>query len=192
MSTKSARSCPISSYLDRLSLSLHFSSSRSLLRLLILSHPTYLIVIINLHIPRTDILLQAEGVNHNIVAICRLNGLPAQKSFDRINDILKTCYRDWYLALADLPQWGEEIDQQVQKYAQGLECVIRANLNWRWVLFTYRSTCIAVSSVFCPRDCINELTASYSFKSQRYLGKEHSKIRKTRLIHVLPRPADIV
>ena len=33
---------------------------------------------------------------------------------------------------------------------------------------------------------------AYSFKSQRYFGKEHKTVRKTRLIRVLPQEADNV
>lgn len=77
---------------------------------------------------------QAEGVNHNLVAICRLNGMPAQQAFDHVNTLLIECYRDWYLALADLPQWGEQIDVQVQRYIQGVQDAAIANINWRFVI----------------------------------------------------------
>lgn len=59
--------------------------------------------------------------------------MPAQQAFDRVNQLLQNCYRDWYLVLADLPQWGETIDSQVQKYIQGVQNVVLANLNWRSV-----------------------------------------------------------
>ena len=72
-------------------------------------------------------------MNHNLVAICRINGMPAQQAFDHVNQLLKDCYHDWYLALAGLPQWGEQIDAQVQKYIQGVQDVVLANLNWRSV-----------------------------------------------------------
>lgn len=78
-------------------------------------------------------ILQAEGVNHNLVAICRMNGMPAQQAFDHVNTLLRGCYRDWYLALADLPQWGEEIDSEVQKYIRGVQDIVLANLSWRFV-----------------------------------------------------------
>ncbi|KAL9623919.1 MAG: hypothetical protein Q9160_001911 [Pyrenula sp. 1 TL-2023] len=72
----------------------------------------------------------AEGVNHNLVAICRINGESAQQAFDHVNGMLKECYRDWYLALSKLPQWGEKTDEQVQKYIQGVQDVVHANMNW--------------------------------------------------------------
>lgn len=54
-----------------------------------------------------------------------------QEAFDQMGELLKACLRDWYLALAELPQWGEAIDTQVQKYIGGVQDVILANLNWR-------------------------------------------------------------
>ena len=128
---------------------------------------------------------KAEGVNHNLVAICRIRGMPAQQAFDRINELLKDCYRDWYLALADLPQWGEKTDTEVQKYVQGVQNVVLANLNWRYVVFSL--------------DCNDKdekthqrLTHqnSCSFKSERYLGKSHDVVRQNRRISVMPRLVD--
>jgi len=63
-----------------------------------------------------------------------MNGMPAQQAFDSIDKLLRDCYRDWYLAMASLPQWGEGVDAQVQKYIQGVQDVALANLNWRFVL----------------------------------------------------------
>lgn len=40
---------------------------------------------------------------------------------DRVKNLLKKIYRDRYLTLADLPQWGEKIDAQVQRYIQTLK-----------------------------------------------------------------------
>ena len=74
---------------------------------------------------------QAEGVNHNLVALYRLAGLSAQAAFDKIAELLKSRYKEWYLALAELPQWGEEVDARVQVYIKGVHNVVLANLNWR-------------------------------------------------------------
>ncbi|KAB8236095.1 terpene synthase family protein [Aspergillus alliaceus] len=73
---------------------------------------------------------EKEGVAHNMIAICRRAGMPAQMAFDHIGDMLLTRYRDWYLALADLPSWGEGIDSEVQQYIRGVQNVVRANLHW--------------------------------------------------------------
>jgi hypothetical protein len=45
--------------------------------------------------------------------------------------MLSACYRDWYLAIASLPSWGEKIDMDVQRYIAIVKNVVLANLNWR-------------------------------------------------------------
>jgi hypothetical protein len=77
------------------------------------------------------IILQKEGVTHNLVATCRRSGMPAQMAFNYVGNMLLSRYRDWYLALAELPSWGEQIDHEVQEYIRGVTNVVRANLNWR-------------------------------------------------------------
>ncbi|PYI05323.1 pentalenene synthase [Aspergillus sclerotiicarbonarius CBS 121057] len=73
---------------------------------------------------------EKEGVSHNLVAICRHNGMPAQMAFNHVGNMLTERYRDWYLALAALPTWGERIDAGVQQYIRGVQNVVRANLHW--------------------------------------------------------------
>ncbi|KAE8146500.1 pentalenene synthase [Aspergillus avenaceus] len=73
---------------------------------------------------------EKEGVTHNMVAICRRSGMPAQMAFDHVGEMLLTRYHDWYLALSELPSWGEEIDAEVQQYIRGVQNVVRANLHW--------------------------------------------------------------
>lgn len=63
--------------------------------------------------------------------------MPAQQAFDHVNNMLRACYRKWYLALAELPQWGEKVDEEVQKYIRGVQDVVLANLNWRFVALSY-------------------------------------------------------
>ncbi|OQD85463.1 hypothetical protein PENANT_c010G01167 [Penicillium antarcticum] len=64
---------------------------------------------------------EKEGVEHNMVAVCRNSGMRAQEAFDCIGGMLTIRYRDWYLALADLPSWGRDIDAEVQKYIRGTD-----------------------------------------------------------------------
>lgn len=45
--------------------------------------------------------------------------------------MLVTRYREWYLALVELPSWGERVDSDVQRYIRGIQNVVQANLNWR-------------------------------------------------------------
>lgn len=63
--------------------------------------------------------------------------MPAQQALNHVNSMLTTRYREWYLALAGLPQWGKIVDAQVQRYVQGVQDVVRANLEWRCVFFHF-------------------------------------------------------
>lgn len=58
-------------------------------------------------------------------------GRTIQEAFDEVERSLSQCYRDWYLALAKLPSWGEEIDAQVQMYIEGVQNAALANIHWR-------------------------------------------------------------
>lgn len=71
-----------------------------------------------------------------MVAICRHSGMPAQVAFNHIGSMLVSRYHDWYLALAELPTWGERVDADVQRYIRGVQNVVQANLNWRYVTST--------------------------------------------------------
>ncbi|KAL3482851.1 terpene synthase metal binding domain protein [Aspergillus germanicus] len=73
---------------------------------------------------------EREGVSHNLVAIARRTEMSAQAAFTHVGDMLLERYRDWYLALAELPSWGEDVDVQVQEYIEGVRSVVRANLGW--------------------------------------------------------------
>lgn len=65
------------------------------------------------------------------MGLCRRKGMSAQEAFDYLDSKLRTLYREWYLTMADVPQWGEKIDSQVQTYIEGLENSVKANLAWR-------------------------------------------------------------
>ncbi|XRM46059.1 hypothetical protein ABZX51_009116 [Aspergillus tubingensis] len=68
--------------------------------------------------------------NSNLIKIYLRDGFSVQAAFDEAAKLLATCYRDWYLALADLPSWGEDVDAQVQTYIEGLQNVVLANIHW--------------------------------------------------------------
>ncbi|KAL9001677.1 MAG: hypothetical protein Q9188_005352, partial [Gyalolechia gomerana] len=72
----------------------------------------------------------ADGHVQNLIALYGYSGLTPQDAYDKIDVLLKARYRELYLAQADLPQWGEAIDRQVQKYIQAVQDVITANLYW--------------------------------------------------------------
>lgn len=72
----------------------------------------------------------AGDVDQNLVALYGRQGVPPQEAYDRIDVLLKERYREWYLAQAELPQWGESIDEQLQKYIRAMQDVITANMYW--------------------------------------------------------------
>jgi hypothetical protein len=73
---------------------------------------------------------EAEGVQHNIVLICRRSGMGAQEAFDYIGDLLEVCYRDWHISLSELSPPGEALDVKVQNYIDAIQRSIIANANW--------------------------------------------------------------
>ena len=75
------------------------------------------------------IIFSAEGVSHNLVIIYRLMGKFQEEAFENINNHLKACFRNWYLAHAEPPQWGEAVDSGVFKYIRGIQDLVLANLN---------------------------------------------------------------
>lgn len=84
--------------------------------------------------------LQAEQVPHNLVAAARFQiqstnrqACHAQDAFDIVGDKLNALYKQWFLALAELPSWGERVDADVQRYIASVKAIITANLNWRHV-----------------------------------------------------------
>ncbi|KAG6993738.1 hypothetical protein G7Y79_00051g086580 [Physcia stellaris] len=72
----------------------------------------------------------ALGTDQNLVAFYGRRGLAPQEVYDKLDIMLKARCRQWYLAWADVPQWGETIDQHVQKYIHGLQDLARGNLYW--------------------------------------------------------------
>lgn len=74
---------------------------------------------------------RAEGVAHNMVTVLRAKGMSAQEAFDHIGELLRECYRDWYLAQARLRQWGEDIDFQVHRYIAALHSILLGSLHWQ-------------------------------------------------------------
>ncbi|PYH60795.1 terpene synthase family protein [Aspergillus niger CBS 101883] len=66
----------------------------------------------------------------NLIKIYLRQGFSVQAAFDEAGKLLAACYRDWYLTLADLPSWGEDVDAQVQTYIDGLQNTVLANIHW--------------------------------------------------------------
>ncbi|KAL2062541.1 hypothetical protein VTL71DRAFT_6807 [Oculimacula yallundae] len=73
-----------------------------------------------------------QSCPHNIVHLFIHHGLTEQAAYDTIQTMLRERYRQWYIALADLPVWGESIDEQVHRYIKGIQDVASANAHWRY------------------------------------------------------------
>ncbi|KAJ5702438.1 terpene cyclase [Penicillium malachiteum] len=125
-----------------------------------------------------------EGVEHNLISVCRNAGMSAQAAFDNVGELAKERYQQFSIALAKLPSWGQEIDEQVQQYIDRVRRVAQANLVWRYP-WMFKGI---------PRRHGNKtLTELFqiSFKSGRYFGSEVETISATRTIYVSPLKAEL-
>lgn len=66
--------------------------------------------------------------------LLRQQGLSQEAAYQRLGEEITRRYQEWYVALVELPLWGEEIDTQVQRYVAALQETVLANLNWRFVI----------------------------------------------------------
>jgi len=72
----------------------------------------------------------ALGVDHNLITLLMAQGRSTQEAVDTIGDMINECYRRWYIALAELPVYGENIDRQVLKFVDCCKNVALGNLYW--------------------------------------------------------------
>lgn len=71
------------------------------------------------------------GVDHNHISLLMEQGSSMQEAVDKIGDMFHECYRRWYLALAELPVWGEAIDREALRFIDVCRDVALGNLHWR-------------------------------------------------------------
>ncbi|KFG84812.1 terpene synthase metal binding domain protein [Metarhizium anisopliae] len=71
-----------------------------------------------------------SGIEHNIISVLNKNGLSIQKAMDRAGELQNECYRRWYIALANMPVWGERVDREVLKYIQACHSFPLGDLLW--------------------------------------------------------------
>jgi hypothetical protein len=72
------------------------------------------------------------GVDFNLISLLvTKERLSVQEAMDRIRDMINDCYRQWYLALADLPTYGEQIDREVMRFVEICRAMAHGNLYWR-------------------------------------------------------------
>lgn len=50
---------------------------------------------------------------------------------DAVGDMFSALYKGWYLTLAEMPAWGEEVDKEVLKYIDGTRDMAIGNIHWR-------------------------------------------------------------
>ncbi|KFA47801.1 hypothetical protein S40293_09042 [Stachybotrys chartarum IBT 40293] len=74
---------------------------------------------------------EREGVKHNMVAICRLNGMPAQQAFDEVGLLLQSRFDRWDVVEDSLERSCWTNNENVQKYVTGIKSVVQANISWR-------------------------------------------------------------
>ncbi|KAK4228684.1 isoprenoid synthase domain-containing protein [Podospora fimiseda] len=82
---------------------------------------------------------QLTGVNFNIIKVLQQTdgGLSVQQAMDKASVMLDDCYRRWYLALAEMPIWGEEKDSQVLRYIDICRNVALGCLHWSFMTERY-------------------------------------------------------
>lgn len=74
------------------------------------------------------------GVDHNLISLLMgKERLEAQQALDKMGEMVNSCYRRWFLALADLPSYGEKIDGEVMRFIELCRAVPHGNLYWRYV-----------------------------------------------------------
>lgn len=76
---------------------------------------------------------QQNGYHENIIPLLGHHGFSVQEAYNNIQDLLRSCFKAWYLALANLPSWGETTDRDIQRYIKGIEDVIIGLAHFRWL-----------------------------------------------------------
>lgn len=72
------------------------------------------------------------GVDHNLISLLvERDNLSIQQAVDKIGEMINECYRRWYLALAELPSYGEKVDREVMRFVEVCRAVAQGNLYWR-------------------------------------------------------------
>lgn len=72
------------------------------------------------------------GVDFNLITLLmKKHCFSAQQAMDKIGEMIENCYRQWFLALADLPSYGEHVDREVMKFVDVCRAMAHGNLYWR-------------------------------------------------------------
>jgi hypothetical protein len=72
------------------------------------------------------------GVDFNLITLLmNKDCFSVQQAMDKIGEMIQNCYRQWFLALADLPSYGENVDREVMKFVDVCRAMAHGNLYWR-------------------------------------------------------------
>ncbi|KAK4444001.1 isoprenoid synthase domain-containing protein [Podospora aff. communis PSN243] len=74
----------------------------------------------------------ALNTDLNIINLTRKNGrgLTTQQAVDQVGAMITACYHRWYIALSNLPTWGEKIDREVLRFVDVCRDVALGNVHW--------------------------------------------------------------
>ncbi|KAI0206676.1 Presilphiperfolan-8-beta-ol synthase [Astrocystis sublimbata] len=70
------------------------------------------------------------GVDYNLISILSEQNKTIQEAIDTIGALIDHCYKRWYIALAEMPSYGEHIDNQVLRFVEVCRYVALGNLHW--------------------------------------------------------------
>jgi hypothetical protein len=91
------------------------------------------------------------GVDFNLITLLmNKDRFSVQQAMERIGEMTEDCYRQWYLALAGLPSYGEEVDREVMEFVEVCRAIAHRNLYWRREVYSSESMHLQISSLICP------------------------------------------
>ncbi|KAI0889276.1 Presilphiperfolan-8-beta-ol synthase [Annulohypoxylon maeteangense] len=103
----------------------------------IINHPSLkecMCVSVDLALLANDILSYkkdiALGVDQNLIVLLMNQGLSAQQALNKISSMIHNCYKRYYMALANMPIWGEKTDRVVLRFVEACRNAALGNLHW--------------------------------------------------------------
>ncbi|CAK1363197.1 unnamed protein product [Cercospora beticola] len=75
---------------------------------------------------------ESESVTHNMIAVCRLNGMEVQEAHDHVAIMIDTRLNRMDETFATLPKCDKDIAEQVKAYVRGIELMVAANVHWSY------------------------------------------------------------
>ena len=105
---------------------------------------------------------------------------------DEAGRMIQQRYRRWYMALAEMPSWGSEMDRIVLKYLDGIRGIVLGSLLWRCVYFLVPFLLVSPFLFSLLVSHVLTLPAPlHSFWTGRYFNKEEGELlRRTRQLRL--------